>query len=129
MSDTYVENNDDMTSEFNEAQNQILRLGNQWNNFSEAILSGNFLGAKGANWILDNIFGELSPDAEKEDKNSKEEQKYSTKIKKIDELISNYKHNTIKLYKLLRFKEKILRRLQNDAGKGARYSYADGDLM
>jgi len=123
---------DDLISDFNEAKNQIMRLGNSWNLFSNAMLSGNFMGDKGANWILDNVFGELSTDAEKQDKDidfKEEIKKYEVKIKKINELIGEYRDDDTKLYKILRMKEKILRRLQDVAGKGARYSYADEDMM
>jgi len=126
----YPENKDDLTSDFNEAKNQIMRLGNSWNQFSSAMLSGNFMGDKGANWVLDNVFGELSTDAEKQDADTKEEiEKYEIKIKKINKLIGEYRDDEVKLYKILRMKEKILRRLQDVAGKGARYSYADEDMM
>jgi len=126
----YPESKDDLVSDFNEAKNQIMRLGNFWNLFGSAMLSGNFMGDKGANWILDNVFGELSPDAEKQDKDTKEEiKRYEIKIKKINELIGEHRDDDIKLYKILRFKEKVLRRLQDEAGKGARYSYADEDLI
>ena len=126
----YTENKDDLTSDFNEAKNQIARLGNSWNQFSSAMLSGNFMGDKGANWILDNVFGELSTDAEKQDKDMDEEiKKYKVKIKDINKLIGEYRDDDVKLYKILRMKEKILRRLQDEAGKGARYSYSDDDMM
>ena len=126
----YSEGKDDLTSDFNEAKNQIMRLGNSWNQFSSSMLSGNFIGDKGANWILDNVFGELSTDAEKQDKDMSEEiKKYEIKIKEINELVGKYRNDDVKLYKILRMKEKILRRLQDEAGKGARYSYADDDMM
>ncbi|GAG32121.1 unnamed protein product, partial [marine sediment metagenome] len=124
------QNKDELVSDFNEAKNQIMRLGNLWNQFSSSMISGNFMGDKGANWILDNVFGELSTDAEKQDKEKDDkDEKYETKIKKINGLIAKHKDNDKKIYSIMRFKEKILRRLQDDAGKGARYSYADDDMM
>ena len=124
------ESKDELVSDFNEAKNQIMRLGNLWNQFSSAMISGNFIEDKGANWLLDNVFGELSTDAEKQDKDKEDnDEKYETKIKKINELIGTHRYDDVKLYIILRRKEKILRRLQDDAGKGARYSYADDDMM
>ena len=82
---------------------------------------------KGANCELDDIRGELSHDEELKDEGKPEIQKYSYKIDKLNELIAEYRDDDVKLYKILRMKERILRRLQDDAGKGSKRSSGDED--
>lgn len=123
----YLETKRDLTSDFNEAKLQVFRLNNSWERFSTAIRSGKFMDDKGANWELDDIHGELSHDEELKDEGKEETQKYSYKIKKLNELIAKYRDDDVKLYKILRMKERILRRLQDEAGKGSKRSSEDDD--
>ena len=123
----YIETKRDLTSDFNEAKLQVFRLNNSWERFSTAIRSGRFMDDKGSNWELDDIHGELSHDEELQDDNKEETQKYSYKINKLNQLIAEYKDDDTKLYKILRMKERILRRLQDEAGKGSKRSSEDED--
>ena len=123
----YSDTKRDLTSDFNEAKLQIFRLNNSWERFGTAIRSGRFLEGKGANWELDDIFGELSTDAENMDEDKEEKEKYSYKIKKVDELISKNEDNNDAVYRILRTKERILRRLQDKSGKGSKRSSEDED--
>jgi len=123
----YLEEKKDLISDFNEAKLQVLRLNNSWERFSTAIRTGRFMGEKGANWELDDIYGELSHDEELKDVNKEEKQKYSYKINKLNELIAEYRNDEIRLYKILRMKARILKRLQDEAGKGSKRSAEDED--
>lgn len=114
----------ELTSDFNEGKLQIYRLNNSWERFQNKLREGLLTES---NWELDDICGELSKDAENRDLNLEETQKYSYKIKKINELVAKYKYSPEKLYLILRMKEKILRRLQDAAGKGSKRSEADED--
>ncbi|GAG54187.1 unnamed protein product [marine sediment metagenome] len=123
----YLEAKRDLTSDFNEAKLQVFRLNNSWERFSTAIRSGKFMDDKGANWELDDIHGELSHDEELQDEHKLEIEKYSYKINKLNGLIAEYRDDDTKLYKILRMKERILRRLQDEAGKGSKRSSEDED--
>jgi len=123
----YLEEKKDLISDFNEAKLQVLRLNNSWERFSTAIRSGKFIGEKGANWELDDIYGELSHDEELKDMDKEETQKYSYKINKLNELIAEYRDDEVRLYKIIRMKARILRRLQDVAGKGSKRSSEDED--
>ena len=123
----YLETKRDLTSDFNEAKLQVFRLNNSWERFSTAIRSGKFMEDKGANWELDDIYGELSHDEELQDELKEGIDKYSYKIMKLNELIAEYRDDDTKLYKILRMKERILRRLQDEAGKGSKRSSEDED--
>ncbi len=79
------------------------------------------------NWELDNIFEELSTDAEHEDENQKKHLTYAQKIKTLNGLVANYKTNNEALYNILRMKAKILKRLQDVSGKGSKRSSGDDD--
>ncbi len=123
----YLNAKKDLTSDFNEAKLQVFRLNNSWERFSTAIRSGRFIDDKGANWELDDIYGELSHDEELQDEGKEETQKYSYKIGKLNELIAKYREDDTKLYRVLRMKERILRRLQDESGKGSKRSSEDED--
>ncbi len=126
-SNEYLNAKKDLTSDFNEAKLQVYRLNNSWERFSTAIRSGRFMEDKGANWELDDIYGELSHDEEIKDEFKEGTNKYSYKINKLNELIAKHKDDDVKLYKILRMKERILRRLQDEAGKGSKRSSEDED--
>jgi hypothetical protein len=87
------------------------------------------LGENGANWVLDDVGGELARDMELEDEDKPIKERYSFKIDKINTLISQYKENPSILYKIIRLKERVLRRLQDEAGKGAKRSSDDEDAI
>ncbi len=123
----YLETKRDLTSDFNEAKLQVFRLNNSWERFSNAIRSGNLIGVKGANWELDDVHGELSHDEELKDESREGEERYSHKIKKLNDLIAENKDSDDKLYMILRMKARILRRLQDEAGKGSKRSSDDED--
>lgn len=123
----YIEAKKDLTSDFNEAKLQVFRLNNSWERYSNSIRSGNFIGEKGANWELDDIHGELSHDEELQDKNKEGDETYANKLSRLNILIREHKGNDAQLYKILRMKERILRRLQDEAGKGSKRSSEDED--
>lgn len=125
--DEYEKEKSNLLSDFNEAKLQIFRLNNAWERYSTAIRSGNFVGPKGANWELDDIYGELIRDAEIEDEHNKTEEQFMSKMDKVNNLIPKYKHNQLVLYKIMRMKERILRRLQDMSGKGSKRSSEDED--
>ncbi len=122
--DFYADEKREMTSDFNEAKLQILRLNNLWEKCATCARSGRLIDW---NWELDNIYGELSTDAEKQDEDKKEKETYSHKIKKINGLIAKHQKDGNGLYLILRTKEKILKRLQDNAGKGSKRSSDDED--
>ncbi len=112
------------TSDFNQAKYEILRLDESWNKCKALIRAGNLMDW---NYELDNIFGELSSDAEKQDEDKDEIKTYSHKIKELNKLAAENQNDNPKLYKILRMKERILRRLQDAAGKGSKRSSEDED--
>ena len=123
----YLEEKKGLISDFNEAKLQVFRLNNSWERFSTDIRSGRFMGDKGANWELDDIHGELSHDEELQDESKPKIEKYSYKIDRLNELIAKHRDDDMKLYKILRMKERILRRLQDESGKGSKRSSEDED--
>lgn len=123
----YLDTKKDLVSDFNEAKLQVFRLNNSWERFSVAIRSGKFMDDKGANWELDDIRGELSHDEELQDEGKSEKQTYSSKLNRLNELIAKYRDDEVRLYKILRMKEKVLRRLQDESGKGSKRSSEDED--
>lgn len=114
----------ELTSDFNEAKLQIFRMNNSWEGFSRSIKSGELIKA---NWELDDIWGELSVDAENIDEGKDTVKTFHHKIDKINWLIAHHKIDPTKLYFLLRKKEKVLRRLQDASGKGSKRSDRDED--
>jgi len=124
LADEYYEEKKNLTSDFNQAKLEILRLNNRWESFGTKIRSGDLINA---NWELDSIWGELVRDEEIQDKDSEEAEKYNTKLRKINELIAKHQDYPDKFYLILRFKERILRRLQDVAGKGGKRSSEDED--
>lgn len=123
MVDYYVEKKD-ITSDFNEAKYQILRLHVLWQSCNNLSQSGQLLQWK---WKLDAIWRELSPDAKLEDDNmDKEEEKYFNQVKKINKTIADSKKDTV-IYLTLQEKEIFLRCLQEKVGKGGRRSSGDDD--
>ena len=113
-------------SEFNEMTYQIQRIHNKFLELAIARRHGNFTTAS---WILDEIEVEFWYDAEKLDK-----QEHTTYIPDIENFNKEIRknmilHNFNEVYRLLIGKEKLLRKVQNECGKGARYRNEDDDDM
>lgn len=107
-------------SDFNEGQLQLQRLHNIWLKCNYFLTRGDYLNW---NWNLDCAWIELSPDAYDFDKQTKEEEdKYFSKIEKLNEDVSNSLKNKDGLYKLLMKKHIFLKLLQERVGKGGRKS-------
>lgn len=121
--DPYETAKKEMSSDFNEAKLQILRLSNAWERCGIAARGGNLTKW---NWELDYIWRELSADATNDDCVEKTD-KYPNKIKDINKLIAKYKSDRDKLYMLLDKKERILKKLQDEVGKGSKRSSMDED--
>lgn len=117
----------DITSEYNEAKFQILRLHILWLGCNNISKSGNLDGWK---WTLDCIWRELSIDAlskggaEKDGQPSKDNIYYN-RVKELNEDITKAQSNANK-YDALQTKEIFLRWLQDTvAGKGSKRRASD----
>lgn len=120
---------DRLVSEFNEAKFQIFRLHNTWVETKNLREQGKLLQVK---WKLDSAAIELWTDAERLDEEKKEEKnKWVVRLQKIDDDINKAISNKSlkEVYFSLLEKEKLLRSLQNAAGKGAKYRPDDYDDM
>jgi hypothetical protein len=111
---------ENMTSEFNEAIFQIQRLHIIWIECKRLRENGRLIEWK---WKLDSAEIELDADAERLDKNENNERKWHEELKKIDEEIEKAEKdkNLRETYKSLKNKEKLLRSLQQASGKGSKY--------
>ncbi len=114
-------------SEFNESLFQIQRINND-------LVEAKFYRKKGHlkkyKFILETIEDELYYDAEKLDKERKEgSDTYVKKLNKVNRSIdfAIISHEMIKFYNYLREKERLLRRVQQECGKGAKYRGIDED--
>lgn len=112
-----------MISEFNEAKLQIYRLHQMWVTSDFARRAGDLISWK---WILDGAEIELAEDAKRLDKSKKRE--YVKEIKEINEKL-NSQVKKKEMYELLKKKMILLKEIQNEAGKGARYKYEDEDSI
>ena len=117
---------DRIISEFNESMLQIQRLHNHWLDFDKFVKRGNFLPAR---WELDSVESELYWDAKRMDRD--EELGFVKQLNDINLLIqSAYNRGFVKLvYTLLRNKERLLREIQQESGKGSRYKSEEEDSM
>lgn len=115
-----------LISEFNEAKFQILRLHNLWTESKQYRTSGDL---KNCRWVLDSAEVELEVDIEKLDENK--DNNYREQLDKIEKnLEQSKKHLQVgKFYTCLIEKEKLLRKIQNEAGKGGRYKNPSDDEM
>ena len=115
-------------SEFNEAKFQILRLHDIWTTCHRCRVKGDYATWR---WALDSAAIELSEDAEMLDSQQKGEESFVEKIKELDKKIKEAakKLNKDELYDLLVEKEKLLKKIQNLAGKGAKYKSEDEDYF
>ena len=79
-------------------------------------------------WTLDSLQRELTFDLNKMDSNEdKNENKYSTRLKVIEEKLCKEIKDKEKTYVNLSAKEVILREVQEECGKGSRRIYSDDD--
>lgn len=120
----YYNEQKNMISNFNDAKLQIFRLNNAWERYATSIRQGNLVKA---DWDLDEIYGELCIDEEYEDEDKKEPERFATKIAAVNHLVAKNKTDSARLYLTLKMKERLLRRLQDKAGKGAKRSSDDDD--
>jgi hypothetical protein len=124
------------TSFFNEGVMQLQRLHNIWLDIRKFREAGEFDKAKGS---LMSAYVELSPDVESLDSkfgkrkmdNSGIDKNYKTKLNELDKSLDDAasKMKRIEVYKLLVEKEIILRRVQEESGKGAKYKSSDEDEL
>jgi hypothetical protein len=130
------------TSFFNEGVMQLQRLHNIWLDIRKFREAGEFDKAKGG---LMSAYVELSPDIESLDlkygkrklDSSGIDKTYKIKLNEIDKALddaaSNKKSIIMKkrldVYNLLIEKEIILRRIQEESGKGAKYKSVDEDEL
>lgn len=130
----YEEENS-LTSEFNEAKFQIARLHNIWLECKNLREKGNLLAWK---WKLDSAQIELNNDAQRLDDEKNNKQKdgnkvsgYIDKLTNVDLqiLLAEQKKNLGLLYTHLKKKEMLIREIQEAAGKGAKYRSWDDDGM
>ena len=110
---------------FNESALQIQRLNNDLIEAKEHKKKGRLRNYK---FMLDVIEDELWCDADDLDKEVNEKsEKYTSKLiqvnKEIDLSILSF--NLISFYRLLREKERLLRRIQQECGKGTSYRSMD----
>ena len=115
---------DKIISEFNESMFQIQRLHNIWLDCETLSRKGNF---SDWNWKLNSAKKELNWDAKELD--NKEDSNYLNKLEELDKQIflALIKRLRGTLYKLLTEKEMLLRTIQQECGKGARYKSAEED--
>lgn len=113
----------ELLSSFNEAKFQIIRLHSLWQKCNTLSQTGQLTRWK---WDLDTIWRELSPDALAIDKNKEDKEKYSTKIKELNENIAKSKGKD-DIYQALQEKEIFLRCLQDEVGKGSKRTDRDED--
>lgn len=104
-------------SRFNSAELINLRMHNLWTIFHRSVLDGKLIEA---NWALDRIWGELSGDISKENK-----EEFEKFVRRFFNIIKEKKENpnslNEKLYLYILDKETFLRSLQNKQGKGTAY--------
>lgn len=126
----YEDTEDKLISEFNEAKYQIYRLHNIWTECKFLRERGKLMQVR---WKLDSAAIELWDDAMRldEGKDKKDEkEKYTSKILNLDKEISDaVKAKNIELfYTKLMEKEILLRKLQNESGKGSKYGLAEEEF-
>ncbi len=104
-------------SEFNEASFQIQRLHNAWLDCRRLRESGNLEKWK---WALDSVEIELSVDSIDNEGELEDVNKKLSGIKEIK--LEDF-------YLFLKEKEKLLRKIQDKAGKGGKYKDPDDDNL
>jgi hypothetical protein len=112
-----------VTSKFNDAMYQIMRLNSMWLRCAGFRTSGRL-----EKWRceLEAVWGELKADALRDQKGvTPADNVWFKKILLQNKLISANKDNLKILYFCLDKKEEILRQLQDKSGKGAKYEEDD----
>ena len=107
-------------SNFNEAGFQISRLHNSWTHCYTFRVNADFIHWR---WELEYIWSELSSDARRLHNVTWSRNQYNILVCGLDKLIQiavNNKDGQL-LYKCLDRKEKLLKKLQDDSGKGGSY--------
>ena len=115
------------TSVYNEAAMQIQRLHFAWVNCHSHRTSGELLKWR---WELEYIWSELSSDARRIDSNDWNNNCFNVTISSMDKLISmcTGSGNAKRLYSFLDRKEKYLKHLQDQSGKGGSYRGEEEDI-
>ena len=113
------EENISQTSKYNEAFLQLERLDGYWRLAEQYALSGLFMKW---NFILDSIWRELYPDALRLSNADNDLYQKNNAFKK---LIKKYIKNNTALYTLLNRRHEFLKYVQDQAGKGGKYSTED----
>ena len=113
-------------SKFNDAVMQIMRLNACWQNCKHYRTSGNLNAWR---WELDYAWSELSTDAIKKKGENIHKNEYFILVNALNKLITTSKNNSGLLYKYLDLKEKFLRKLQDEAGKGSKYEDSEEDAF
>lgn len=113
-------------TEYNEMGFKIQRLHNMWLGITHAREQGSFDSCR---WKLDSVEAELAFEMERLD--GDEGFKYNDQVKKINEKIDDVfiKRQRRGIYESLLKKEKLLRKIQQEAGMGTRYKGMDDDNM
>ena len=114
-----------LISEFNEAKWQIFRLHNLW---QQAKIQRETANLAGWRWTLDSAAIELNNDA---DRLSTDKESFIEKLKELDKEIDDAANeaNFSLLYSKLKDKEILLRKIQEDAGKGGKLKLEDDEGM
>jgi len=124
----YESNEERLISEFNEAKFQIFRLHNIWMECKLFRERGKLIAWR---WKLDTAMIELWNDAVRLDEHKeKEEDTYVFKLNKLNEDIIKVlaEKNLSEFYDILMKKEMMLRKIQEDAGKGAKFRPAEEEF-
>ena len=114
-----------LTSRNDLTVSQNIELRTLLNDCNRLACAGNLLAWR---WKLDAIERELNFDTVKLDDNTlKDKKSYETQLEESDNEISKNLKNKFALYKLLQHKEKILRTIQEESGKGTKRVFDDDD--
>ena len=116
---------DKLTSEYNEAAFQIARLHNLWLDSRKQREKGDLVSLR---WTLDSAEIELSEDIDLLDEQTNKNT-FNNDLEKINKEVRDAikSANKFKLYRGLIKKEKFLRKIQEEAGKGAKRRSEDDD--
>lgn len=113
------EDNNTITSKYNEAFLQLGRLDEYWRIAEQYALSGKFLKW---NFVLDSIWRELYPDAVR---TSNKEQDLIKKNRILKKKIKENMNSKLNLYILINKRHEFLRYVQDLSGKGGKYEDVD----
>ncbi len=119
MAEDYEEQSTQISG-YNEAVFQIKRLNELWLKAEAYAQRGNF---PRWNWILDSIYRELYPDLQKLKGKEKRIELHNFYMKRIRSTISR-----TELYSFLDKRHMLIKLIQDEVGKGAKYQDADDEL-